>query len=162
MILINGNHVTETARLLAAMGQTVSAAESCTGGLLSAALTSVPGSSGYFKGSMVVYSNEMKEKFLGIPQTMLREYGAVSPQVAKAMAEGIRFISGSDLGLGITGIAGPGGGSPEKPVGLVYIALAGPDRTQVWRKDFTGDRETIRTKSVEFVLSSLNEYCTKH
>ena len=114
--------------LLRAAGETLTAAESCTGGLLSQRLTAVPGSSDYFLGGAVTYSNELKIKLVGVPATTIAEHGAVSEPVARAMAEGVRRALGSDWGVGITGIAGPGGGTPEKPVGTVHIAAAGPGR----------------------------------
>src|SRR6185312_6072607 len=108
--------------LLRAAGTTLTAAESCTGGLLSQRVTSVAGSSDYFLGGAVTYSNELKTKLVGVPAEMIAEHGAVSEPVARAMAEGVRTHLGSDWGVGITGVAGPGGGTPEKPVGTVHIA----------------------------------------
>lgn len=105
-------------------GQTVATAESCTGGLLAKRLTDLPGSSAVFGYGLVTYANSAKERLLNVPAPMLAEFGAVSPQVARAMAQGVRNLAGADLGIGITGIAGPDGGSPQKPLGLVYIALA--------------------------------------
>lgn len=105
-------------------GKQVATAESCTGGLLAKRLTDLPGSSAAFGYGLVTYANEAKERLLRIPEPMLAEFGAVSPQVARAMATNVRLLAGADLGLGITGIAGPDGGSPQKPLGLVYIALS--------------------------------------
>ncbi len=127
---------------------TVGSAESCTGGMLAAQFTDIPGSSAYFLGSVVAYDNRVKADLLGVPSPMLAEFGAVSPQVARAMAEGVRKRLGSDLGIGITGIAGPEGGTAEKPVGLVYIALAGPEGTCCQQCFFTGNRDGIRRRSV--------------
>lgn len=127
---------------------TVSTAESCTGGLLSAALTGVPGSSRFFAGGVVAYSNQVKENLLGVPESMLALHGAVSSQVALAMAQGVKKLSGSQIGIGITGIAGPGGGTGDKPVGLVYIALHAPGLEEAQQFQFSGERETIRQRSV--------------
>src|SRR5262249_46190450 len=133
--------------LLKWRGYTLATAESCTGGLLAGRITEVPGSSDYFLEGVVSYSNEAKVDLLGVPKTLLKNYGAVSEEVASAMAVGIRRLAGSTFGIGITGIAGPGGGSQEKPVGLVYIAMA-DDTTSVAQKFvFPGDRQFIRTLS---------------
>lgn len=125
-------------------GATLSAAESCTGGLLAERITSVPGSSRYFLGGAVVYSNNLKTEFAGVPAEMIDRHGAVSREVAAALAEGIRYRCESTLGVGITGVAGPGGGSPEKPVGLVYHAVASDQGTEVVQRNFPGDRKRIR------------------
>lgn len=116
---------------LAARGLKLATAESCTGGLLAKRITDIPGSSDVFEMGAVTYANRIKTKVLGVPEEMLAAYGAVSEPVARAMAEGIRREVGSDLGIGITGIAGPGGGTPEKPVGLIYIALCDGEKTYV-------------------------------
>ena len=108
-------------------GQTLSVAESCTGGGLGAELTAVPGSSDVLLGGVIAYSNAIKNKVLGVPEALLEQVGAVSDPVAEAMAEGVRRLTGSDWSLAITGIAGPGGGTESKPVGLVHLAVAGPD-----------------------------------
>lgn len=123
---------------------TLSVAESCTGGLLAERLTSISGSSRYFIGGAIVYSNELKVKLADVPQDLLDVYGAVSGPVAKALAEGIRKRCGTTLGLGITGVAGPTGGTAEKPVGLVFHALASENGTEVIKKNFPGDRTRIR------------------
>jgi nicotinamide-nucleotide amidase len=119
-------------------------AESCTGGLLAERITSISGSSRYFVGGAVVYSNELKTKFAGVPESLIAKHGAVSREVAAAMAEGIRKRCNSTLGVGITGIAGPSGGTEEKPVGLVYHALASEGGTEVVERKFPGDRKRIR------------------
>lgn len=124
--------------------KTVAVAESCTGGLVAERLTRVPGSSGFFLGGVVCYSNEVKTRFVGVPAEMIAAHGAVSKPVAQALAEGIRRRTGSSLGLGITGIAGPSGGTPEKPVGLVFIALADDRSTEVRQFRFPGERERVR------------------
>ena len=123
---------------------TLSVAESCTGGLVSERLTSIGGSSRYFVGGVVVYSNELKEQFADVPKDLIDVYGAVSEQVARALAEGIRKRCGTTLGLGISGVAGPTGGTAEKPVGLVFHALASERGTEVVKKTFPGDRTRIR------------------
>jgi nicotinamide-nucleotide amidase len=125
-------------------GETLSTAESCTGGLVAQRITSVPGSSRSYLGGAVVYANEMKTEFADVPTKLLHEHGAVSRPVAAALAEGIRERTGSTLGLGITGVAGPGGGSPETPVGLVYIALADGRETVIKERRFSGDRDRVR------------------
>ena len=124
--------------------KTLSVAESCTGGLLSERLTRIPGSSNFFLGGAVCYSNELKTKLVGVPSHLIEQHGAVSQPVAQALAEGIRRRAGASFGLGITGVAGPGGGSPEKPVGMVFIAMADEQSTTVREFRFPGDRERIR------------------
>jgi nicotinamide-nucleotide amidase len=123
---------------------TLAAAESCTGGLLAERITSVAGSSRYFLGGAVVYSNELKTELAGVPTEMIERHGAVSREVAAALAEGIRYRCESTLGVGITGVAGPGGGSAEKPVGLVFHAVASDAGTEVIQRNFPGDRKRIR------------------
>jgi len=123
---------------------TLSVAESCTGGLVAERLTSISGSSRYFVGGAVVYSNHLKTDFAGVPDDLVDVYGAVSEPVAKALAEGIRKRCGTTLGLGITGVAGPSGGTAEKPVGLVFHALAAENGTEVVKRQFPGDRTRIR------------------
>jgi nicotinamide-nucleotide amidase len=130
--------------LLQMREMTLAVAESCTGGLLAERITSIGGSSRYFLGGAVVYSNELKTQFANVPKALIDKYGAVSREVAAAMAEGIRKRCLSSYGVGITGVAGPGGGSEQKPVGLVYIALAGDEGTQVVERNFPGDRTRIR------------------
>lgn len=125
-------------------GATVAVAESCTGGLLGERITSVSGSSRYFAGGAIVYSNAVKTELAGVPADMIERHGAVSHEVAAALAEGIRYRCEATLGIGITGVAGPGGGSPEKPVGLVFHALASADGTEVIERNFPGDRKRIR------------------
>jgi len=119
-------------------------AESCTGGMVAERVTSVPGSSRFFLGGAVVYSNDLKTLFADIPPLMIEAQGAVSREVALALAENIRSICNADIGLGITGIAGPGGGTEEKPVGLVYVAVSDGTRNEVVQRRFPGDRERIR------------------
>lgn len=123
---------------------TLAVAESCTGGLVAERLTSVSGSSRYFVGGVVAYSNELKTQFADVSQDLLDVYGAVSDQVARALAEGVRKRCGTTLGLGVTGVAGPTGGTAEKPVGLVFHALASESGTEVVKRNFPGDRARIR------------------
>ena len=132
--------------------KSVAVAESCTGGLLSERLTRVPGSSGYFLGGVVCYGNDLKTKLAGVPPALLETHGAVSKPVAQALAEGIRNRSGANIGIGITGVAGPSGGTSEKPVGLVYISLADERGTQVREFRFPGDRERIRHWATQAAL----------
>ena len=138
------------ARLLGERGATLALAESCTGGLLAKRLTDMAGSSAYFKEGLVTYSNESKERLLGVPHDLLVEHGAVSEPVAKAMAEGARKLAGSDYALSVTGVAGPDGGTEEKPVGLVYVGLADEGETTVKKLDLSAwrrSREAIRERT---------------
>jgi nicotinamide-nucleotide amidase len=123
---------------------TIAVAESCTGGMLAERITSVSGSSRYFLGGAVVYSNALKTELAGVPAEMIERHGAVSREVAAALAEGIRYRCESTLGVGITGVAGPNGGTPEKPVGLVFHAVASSTGTEVVQRNFPGDRKRIR------------------
>lgn len=141
--------------LLRWRGYSLATAESCTGGLLAGRVTEVAGSSEYFLEGVVTYSNEAKMRMLGVPTAMLEEHGAVSEPVACAMATGVRKLAGATFGIGVTGIAGPGGGSDEKPVGLVYIALADEDNVTARKFIFPGDRNFIRTLSVNAALDLL-------
>src|ERR671917_2035105 len=137
-------------RLLTERGATLALAESCTGGLLAKGLTDIAGSSAYFKEGLVTYSNESKERLLGVPKEMLLEHGAVSEPVARKMAEGARAVAGADYGLSVTGIAGPDGGTEEKPVGLVFVGLSDAEGTLVERLDLSAwarSREAIRERS---------------
>ncbi len=136
-------------------GLTLAVAESCSGGLLGARLTERPGSSDYFIGGVISYANEVKMGLLDVPAGMLAQYGAVSEQVAGAMAEGARAATGSDYALAVSGVAGPDGGTPDKPVGLVYVACGGPRRTKVVRGLYPGDRASVRDYSVSTALHLL-------
>jgi nicotinamide-nucleotide amidase len=131
---------------------TLAVAESCTGGLIAQRLTSVPGSSRSFLGGAIVYSDELKTAFAGVPRELIGEYGAVSREVAEALADGIRRHTGATLGLGVTGIAGPAGGTEAKPVGLVYIALSDAQKTDSIEKNFRGDRDRIRQWAAQQAL----------
>lgn len=146
-------------RLLSQQSLTLAVAESCTGGLIGHRLTQVPGSSGYFEGGVICYSNRMKQDWLAVPEPLLRQHGAVSTEVAAAMARGVREKSGSSLGLSITGIAGPGGATQGKPVGLVYVGLATPDgeaRTKEFR--FHGPRDMIKLRSSQAALNCVRRW----
>jgi len=136
-------------------GYTLSVAESCTGGLLAQRLTDVPGSSKYFVEGVVAYANDAKTRTLGVESMLLMEHGAVSAPVAEAMAEGIRKRAGTDYGLSITGIAGPDGGTDEKPVGTVFIALADDVRTEHRKLHLPGDRQLIRWRASQAALDLL-------
>ncbi|MCL6499231.1 MAG: competence/damage-inducible protein A [Firmicutes bacterium] len=148
------------ARLLRDSGLRVAVAESCTGGLVGERLTSVPGSSAYFLGGVVAYGNEAKVKLLGVPQRLLEEFGAVSAEVAEAMARGVRETFRADLGVGVTGVAGPGGGTETKPVGRVYLAVADPQSSRTVRADFGEEpgREGVRRLASQAALNLLRRY----
>jgi nicotinamide-nucleotide amidase len=146
------------ARLLQEKGATLALAESCTGGLLAKRLTDMPGSSAYFKEGLVTYSNEAKERLLGVPHALLLEHGAVSEPVARAMAEGARKGSGADYGLSVTGIAGPDGGTEEKPVGLVFVGISDAEDTLAEKLDLTAwarSRDAIRERSTNIAFDLL-------
>jgi PncC family amidohydrolase len=145
-------------KLLLARGLTRALAESCTGGLVSHRLTEVPGSSDYFRGAVVAYANEAKQQLLGVRRSTLDDHGAVSAETALEMARGARRALGTDVGLSVTGIAGPGGGLPGKPVGLVFVALAASDdercERHVWESDRSGNKEL----SAQAALDLLRRY----
>lgn len=147
-------------RVLAAArgrGWTIATAESCTGGLVGARLTDIAGSSDVYVGGVVAYSNAVKERQLGVPADLIAAHGAVSEPVARAMAEGARERLHADLAVAVTGIAGPGGGTAEKPVGTVWLALAGRDGTQAWRIVLPGTRPEIRARSAQAALARLDQ-----
>jgi len=133
-------------------GWTLSIAESCTGGLICDRITDVSGSSDYFEGGMITYSNKSKAKHLGIPLQDIEKYGAVSPQVAKKMARGVRKTFGTTFGLSTTGVAGPTGGTKRAPIGRVFIGLTHGRRSWVWKEDFKGNRREIKEKAAEKAL----------
>lgn len=139
-------------QLLREAGQTLAVAESCTGGLIGHRLTNVPGSSDYLLASLVTYANQAKAKFLAVPEKTLQAHGAVSRETAQAMAEGVREACGADFGLSVTGIAGPGGGSDEKPVGLTYVGLADARETTVEEHRLRGDRTMIKERAAQLAL----------
>jgi nicotinamide-nucleotide amidase len=136
-------------------GQTVAVAESCTGGGLGERLTARPGASAYVLGGVIAYNDSLKRDLLGVPAELLAEHGAVSAECATAMADGARRAAGSDWALSVTGVAGPGGGTPRKPIGLVYIGVAGPDGTTAHELRLRGDRERIRARATQHALHLL-------
>lgn len=142
-------------------GLTLATAESCTGGLVAARLTSVAGSSDVFRGGVVAYSNDLKERELGVPARLLEEHGAVSAEAARAMAEGARERLGADVAVAVTGVAGPGGGSEEKPVGLVYLHAAGPSGGDARKLDLPGDREMVRGRATAAALHLVRRLLTR-
>jgi nicotinamide-nucleotide amidase len=167
MALALGEHLYSTegetleevvARVLNENRATIAVAESCTGGLLAERLTNIPGSSSYFLGGVVCYSNELKSALVNVPAELIESKGAVSPEVALALAEGIRKTTGATVGVGVTGIAGPGGGTPEKPVGLVHIGIADERGPRERRFQFPGDRERIRMHASQTALDSVRRY----
>ena len=139
---------------------TVATAESCTGGLIAHTLTNISGSSDYFDRGIVSYSNRAKMELLDVPEDILKEYGAVSKDVARTMAEGIRKKSNVDIGLATTGIAGPTGGTKEKPVGLVYISIATSKNVEIKRFIFSGDRLQNKESTCKAALTVLLDYLT--
>ena len=147
--------------LLAQKKRTVATAESCTGGLLAGRLTNVSGSSAVFHTGVVTYANESKVHLLKIPQALIAAVGAVSPEVARAMAERVRELAGTDFGISITGIAGPGGGTPEKPVGLVYIGFADGENVTAEKHLFSGLRSDIRLRTTQAALNTLRQTLLK-
>ena len=144
--------------LLTEQGLTIAVAESCTGGLIAHQLTNVPGSSAYFVGGVVAYSNEVKERVLGVSHETLSAHGAVSEECAREMARGARRLLGTDVAIAATGIAGPTGGTPEKPVGLAYVALAAPDLERCERHLFEGRRLRNKRQTSEAALEMLRRY----
>ena len=142
---------------LRARGATVAVAESCTGGLVGGRLTALPGSSDYFLGGVVAYANDVKVAALGVEPRLLDRHGAVSAEVATAMAEGARHATGATYGLSTTGVAGPDGGTAEKPVGLVFVGCAGPSGAHAVRQRFPGDRQSVREWAVARALHLLRE-----
>lgn len=147
--------------LLRLRGYRLALAESCTGGLLGHRVTNVPGSSDYFEQGVVTYSDGAKTDLLGVPPETIAAHGAVSEATARAMAEGILRKSRAQVSAAITGIAGPSGGRPEKPVGTVFVAVAGPGGTRCQRHQFRGERESIKEQSTEAALALLKDYLEK-
>ncbi len=144
--------------ILRERGLTIACAESCTGGLLTSRLTDVPGSSAYVMGSVVSYTNDVKQSLLGVPAAVLQRAGAVSEETARQMAQGVRSRIGSAIGVGITGIAGPDGGTAEKPVGLVYIAVADQKHTVIRKNIFTGTRQQIKYRTTQTALDMIRHF----
>lgn len=142
-------------RALRAAGASAATAESCTGGMVGAALTDVAGSSAYYRGGIVAYANDVKAREVGVDPALIEAHGAVSEPVARSLAEGVRTRLQSTFGVSTTGVAGPGGGTPDKPVGLVWIAVAGPDGTQAFELRIAGDRDGVRRRTVQHALARL-------
>ena len=136
---------------------TISTAESCTGGSLGKIITSVPGVSSIYGFGFITYANEAKEKILGVKHETLEAHGAVSPETACEMAEGARRVSGSNIAVSVTGIAGPGGGTTEKPVGLVYIAISDNSGVEYRKLNLSGNRDEVRAKTCDEVFSLIKE-----
>jgi len=147
--------VKAVADLLLERKKTLAVAESCTGGLVANLLTNIPGSSGFFNRGVIAYSNDAKKELLQVPGQTLEEYGAVSAETAHAMAEGVRKISATDFGIAVTGIAGPGGGTAAKPVGLVYVACSDALETITERHLFANDRQGNKQRSAQAILNLL-------
>ena len=153
---MNSIDLTKTlAEILLSRNWTVSLAESCTGGLVSATLTELAGSSEWFERGYITYSNEAKTECLDVPAQIIESHGAVSEPVAKAMAEGARINSGSDVAISVTGIAGPSGGTAEKPVGTVCFGWATENQTLTKTMHFDGERQAVRQQATEFALTEL-------
>ena len=152
------NLLEEVSFLLKQKNKTVSVAESCTGGGLGYHLTKISGSSSYFVGGIISYSNEMKQKILGIKEETLKKWGAVSEQTATEMATNLKKITNTDIAIAITGIAGPTGGTPQKPIGLVYIGYYMGEKIYVQKNLFSGDRDTIRLRAIEKALFEIKKF----
>jgi PncC family amidohydrolase len=148
-------------KLLSQQHLTLATAESCTGGLIGHRLTEIPGSSEYFRGGIIAYSNEIKERVLGVSQAALEQHGAVSAETALAMARGARRVLQTDLAVSVTGIAGPGGGSADKPIGLTYIAVTAQDYERVarfvWESDRSGNKRSSSEAALQLVIDYLAE-----
>ncbi len=157
----NTNLAAEAGRILTEQGLMVCAAESCTGGLLMSMLTDVPGSSAYVMGGVVTYSNAVKERLIHVPHRTLMSHGAVSEPTAREMAAGVRDLFGADVALSITGIAGPGGGTDDKPVGLTYIAIASDNGIEARKFIWESDRAGNKALSVEAALYLLIEHLSE-
>jgi PncC family amidohydrolase len=154
--------VRNLAEELVRRGLTLATAESCTGGGLSRLLTTIPGASAFFIGGIIAYQNRIKSELLGVSEQTLADYGAVSSATAIAMAEGCRDRFSTDVAVSITGIAGPGGGSLEKPIGLVFLAVAVDQRTCVAKHNFPGNREQVREAAISAALDLILEAITSH
>lgn len=144
--------------LLRQRGLRLAAAESCTGGLVGHRITNIPGSSTYYMGSVTAYAYEAKVRLLGVKWATLEEHGAVSDEVVEEMATGVREALAADIGLSISGIAGPGGGTPEKPVGLVHFGLSAAEGVWCTHQIFKGDRLAVKEQSADFILQYLIQY----
>ncbi len=149
----------EVGHLLRSLNLTIALAESCTGGLICHRLTNVSGSSDYLEMGVVCYSNRSKTAFLAVPERVIKEHGAVSEACVRAMAKGIREVAQTRLGFSVSGIAGPTGGTPDKPIGTVHMALAWNDGVECWEFLFTGHREQIKEKAAEEALKRIRDHC---
>ena len=147
----------EIATILTEEGARISSAESCTGGLIGKYFTDRAGSSVYYESGIISYSNEVKERVLGVPGDILRMRGAVSEETARAMAEGVKALMRTEYGVATTGIAGPGGATETKPVGLVYIGVSGPTETKVYEEHFAGSRADVREATAAAALRYVKE-----
>jgi nicotinamide-nucleotide amidase len=152
--------VARLADLLRARGERLAAAESCTGGLIAGACTSIAGSSDWFERGFVTYSNEAKVEMLGVEATLIAQHGAVSEEVVRAMAQGALQRSRATWSIAVSGVAGPGGGTATKPVGLVWTAWAGPFGVEARARTWPGDREAVRTNGVRYALEQLAQLVT--
>jgi len=161
MCVVDRELLNKISILLKKQDLTVATAESCTGGLVAHALTNISGSSEYFDRGIVSYSNRAKIELLGVSENILKEYGAVSAEVARSMADGIRIKSNVDVGIATTGIAGPTGGTKEKPVGLVYVAISTLNNTEVKKFLFSGDRLQNKESTCNAALTMLLDYLTR-
>jgi nicotinamide-nucleotide amidase len=148
-------------RILEAAGKTISVAESCTGGLISHLFTSIPGSSVYYLGSVTSYANSVKERVLGVPAEIIKKHGAVSSECAAAMASGVRELTGSNFSVATTGIAGPGGGSEEKPVGTVWVGVSSEEGTETFKIQYKGDRIRNIERFAAYALNKIREKIIK-
>ena len=161
MRLIDGEIPDKISNMLKNQKLVIATAESCTGGLIAHTLTNISGSSEYFDRGIVSYSNRAKMELLDVPEDMLKKYGAVSMEVAKTMAKGVRIKSNVDIGISTTGIAGPTGGSKEKPVGLVFIAVSTERNTVVKKFNFSGDRSRNKKSTCDAALDMLLDVLTR-
>ena len=151
------NSAAEVIELLKAKNKTLATAESCTGGMIGAAITSVPGSSEVYGFGFITYANEAKEQLLGVRRDTLAAHGAVSPETAAEMAAGARRAANADIAIAVTGIAGPGGGTPEKPVGLVYVGISSEKGTRTLKLNLSGDRDQVRRQTCINALRAVIE-----
>ncbi len=154
---VHGSLEEQLGKDLAERKLTLSAAESCTGGLMSSRITDIPGSSEYFRGGVVAYQNDVKERILGVPHEVIAKHGVISEETVTAMAAGCRRLFASDIAVAITGLAGPGGGTAEKPVGLVYIGLATNAGVVAHRYQWNGDRIQNKKKAVDTAITLILE-----
>lgn len=153
--------VNQIGRIMLTGGKTLSSAESCTGGMVGMLITSVPGSSEWFRGGVIAYSNSLKTDLLDVPASLIEAEGAVSRGTAMAMAAGVRELTGSDFSISVTGVAGPGGSTQEKPAGSVWMAVCSSQSVFAELKRFTGNRDVVRRKAAHYLLAMLYELLEK-